>query len=74
MDKERRYIYGIIQANEKKSFGSIGLGDPKKEVYTVPYQDISAVISDSPIIAYDSMTKDRVVKDLFPTNGLSKEL
>lgn len=65
MDKERRYIYGIIQANEKKSFGSIGLGDPKKEVYTVPYQDISAVISDSPIIAYDSMTKDRVVKDLF---------
>ncbi len=63
--REGRYIYGIIQTNEKKSFGSIGLNDPKKEVYTVPYQDISAVVSDSPIIAYDSMTKDLVVKDLF---------
>ena len=63
--REGKYIYGIIQTNERKSFCSIGLNDPKKEVYTVPYQDISAVVSDSPIIAYDSMTKDRVVKDLF---------
>lgn len=60
-----RYIYGVIQVNEKKSFGPIGLGDPKKEVYTVPSQDISAVVSDSPIIGYESMTKDKVVKDLF---------
>jgi len=63
--REGRYIYGIIQTNEKKNFCSIGLNDLKKEVYTVPYQDISAVVSDSPIIAYDSMTKDQVVKDLF---------
>ncbi len=63
--REGRYIYGIIQTNEKKNFCSIGLNDPGKEVYTVPYKDISAVVSDSPIIAYDSMTKDRVVKDLF---------
>jgi hypothetical protein len=63
--REGKYIYGIIQTNEKKKFCSIGLDDPKKEAYTVPYQGISAVISDSPIIAYDSMTKDRVVKDLF---------
>jgi len=65
MSEKGKYIYGIIQANERKNFGSIGLGDPKKEVYIVPHQDISAVVSDSPIIVYDSMTKDRVVKDLF---------
>ncbi len=65
MTEQGRYIYGIIQANEKKSFGSIGLGDPKKEVYIVPHQDISAVVSDSPIMTYDSMTKDKVVSDLF---------
>ncbi len=65
MTEQGRYIYGIIQANEKKSFGPIGLGDPKKEVYIVPYRDISAVVSDSPIIDYDTMTKDKVVSDLF---------
>ena len=65
MTEHGRYIYGIIQANERKNFGSIGLGDPKKEVYIVSHQDISAVVSDLPIIAYDSMTKDKVVSDLF---------
>jgi hypothetical protein len=65
MSEPGKYIYGIIQVNEKKSFGLIGLGDPKKEVYTVPYQNISAVVSESPIIDYQSMTKDKVVSDLF---------
>jgi hypothetical protein len=65
MNELGRYIYGIIPANESRSFGSIGLGHPKREVYTVPHQDISAVVSTSPIIAYDSMTKDRVVKEVF---------
>jgi hypothetical protein len=64
MSEKGKYIYGIIQANEKKSFGSIGLGDPRKEVYAVPHQGISAVVSDSPIIVYHSMTKDKVVSDL----------
>jgi len=65
MSENGKYIYGIIQANGKKNFGEIGLGDPPKEVYTVPLQDISAVVSDSPIKAYLSMTKDKVAKDLF---------
>ena len=65
MTEKGKYIYGIIQSNGKRNFGSIGLGDPKGEVYTVTHQDISAVVSDSPITAYHSMTKDRVAKDLF---------
>jgi hypothetical protein len=65
MTEKGKYIYGIIQANGKRNFGAIGLGDPSKEVYTVPLQDISAVVSDSPIKAYQSMTKDKVAQDLF---------
>lgn len=65
MTEKGKYIYGIIQANGKRNFGVIGLGDPSKEVYTVPLQDIGAVVSDSPIKAYQSMTKDKVAQDLF---------
>jgi len=65
MSEKGKYIYGIIQSNGKRGFGSIGLGNPKKEVYTIPHQDISAVVSDLKIIAYPSMTKDKVVSDLF---------
>jgi DnaJ-domain-containing protein 1 len=64
MSEKGKYIYGIIQANGKRNFGALGLGDLLKEVYTVPFQDISAVVSDSPIKAYHSMTKDKVVGDL----------
>lgn len=74
MTERGKYIYGIIQANEKKSFGPIGLGDPKKEVYTVPHQDISAVVSDSPIIVYDSLTKDKVVSDLFCHQSVNEKV
>jgi hypothetical protein len=65
MSEKEKYIYGIIQANGKKGFGSIGLGNPKKEVYTISHQDISAVVSDLAIIPYPSLTKDKVVSDLF---------
>jgi len=65
MSEKGKYIYGIIQANGKSNFGVIGLGEPKSKVYTVTYQDIGAVVSDSPITAYHSMLKDQVVKDLF---------
>ena len=74
MTEHGRYIYGIIQANEKKSFGPIGLGEPKKEVYIVPHQDISAVVSDLPIIVYDSLTKDKVVKDLFCHQSVTEKV
>jgi len=64
MSKEGKYIYGVIGTGEKKSFGPIGIGERGDEVYTVPYQDIAAVTSDSPIIDYKSLTKDVVVRYL----------
>jgi len=64
MSKEVRYMYGVIGTSERKSFGPVGIGDQGDEVYTVPHQDIAAVISDSPIIDYKSLTKDVVARYL----------
>ncbi len=65
MTEMGKYIYGILRANGKRNFGVIGIGDSPSKVYTVPLQDLSAVVSDSPIRAYHSMTKDKVAQDLF---------
>ncbi|MDD5014005.1 MAG: GvpL/GvpF family gas vesicle protein [Atribacterota bacterium] len=39
---EARYLYCIINSAEKINFGNIGIED--SEVYTIPYQDLSAVV------------------------------
>jgi len=55
---EAKYIYGIIEAvhPDTKSFG-VG-------VYTIPYQDISAVLSDSQFVNYTTLPKNQVAKYL----------
>lgn len=52
MTNEGQYIYAIVATDEEKSFGPIGIGDRKDEVYTVCYQDIGAVISSSPVVKF----------------------
>ncbi|MGB8657707.1 MAG: GvpL/GvpF family gas vesicle protein [Candidatus Zixiibacteriota bacterium] len=64
MTEKEKYVYGITKADGKRIFGAIGLGDPPTEVYTVSLQDVSAVVSDSPVKAYRCMTKDKVARDL----------
>jgi len=54
---EGRYIYGIVKTNEKKSFGTCGINNGE-EVYIIPYQDISCVVSKSPLQDYSSMLKE----------------
>ncbi|MEA1964193.1 MAG: GvpL/GvpF family gas vesicle protein [Candidatus Aerophobetes bacterium] len=72
--EEGRYIYGVIGTSEEKSFGPIGMGKRGNEVYTVPYQDIAAVISDSPIIDYKSLTKDVVAKYLLAHQSVIEQV
>ncbi|MBU4560937.1 GvpL/GvpF family gas vesicle protein, partial [bacterium] len=62
MVQEGKYIYGIIGKGEEKEFGPIGIGDRQDTVYTIPYQDISAVVSDSQIVDYTHMLKDAVAR------------
>ena len=50
--KEGKYIYCIIEATVGKTFGSIGVGDRGDELHTICFNDIAAVVSNSPIIRY----------------------
>lgn len=60
---ECKYIYGIIEASEEKLFDLCGFA-AYEEVYTIPYQDISAVVSDSQFVDYTALSKDRVARYL----------
>ena len=50
--EEGKYIYCIIGTKEKKSFGPLGIGGRGDELYTICFNDIGAVVSNSPIIKY----------------------
>ena len=49
---EGLYIYGIIAAKDRQEFGPIGIGGRGDVVYTLPYQDVAAIISSSPNVKY----------------------
>ncbi len=49
---EGRYIYGIIAADQRREFGPIGIGERGDVVYTLPHQDVAAIVSSSPIVKY----------------------
>jgi hypothetical protein len=50
--KEGKYIYCIIASKEAVSFGPIGIGGRGDEVSAIVYDDIAAVVSNSPVISY----------------------
>jgi len=56
-EEKGKYFYCVIPCNEEKSFGQIGMND--EGVYTIPYRDIAAVVSDSPVMDYE-MTEDNI--------------
>lgn len=53
-----KYIYCFIKEKEKVSFGNSKLGNLNAPVCTIPYKEISAVVSDVPIIEYDPTRKN----------------
>ncbi|MDO9529684.1 MAG: GvpL/GvpF family gas vesicle protein [Syntrophales bacterium] len=53
------YIYGFININEKKKFDYAGIDGG--EVYTQPYQDIAAVVSDLPDMQFGSLPKETLL-------------
>lgn len=58
--KEGKYIYCIIKSNEAQSFGPLGIGGRGDELHTILYNDIAAVVSNSPIISY-SVSREHVL-------------
>ncbi len=54
-------IYGIINGAQEGFSGSCGIATHEK-VYTIPYRDISAVVSDFPFVDHSTLSKDEVVR------------
>jgi len=55
-----KYVYCIIQTTDSLRFGPIGIGGEPADVHTVNYQDIAAVVSDTPLEVYDP-TRENVL-------------
>ncbi|MBC8459081.1 MAG: GvpL/GvpF family gas vesicle protein [Deltaproteobacteria bacterium] len=66
---EGKYVYCIIESNEGRNFGSIGIGQRGDIVSTIGFNDISAVISSSPMTNYvinreNMTTHERVIEEV----------
>ena len=57
---EGRYVYCIAEGSEVMRMDKIGIED--NDVYTIPYQDISAVVHNCPSRPYESEDKELVEK------------
>lgn len=57
---EGKYIYGIIKAKQKRDFGPIGIGDRGDLVHTLHFQDLAAIVSNSPVVKYH-VTRDNSI-------------
>ncbi|MDF9407604.1 GvpL/GvpF family gas vesicle protein [Pelotomaculum isophthalicicum JI] len=67
--KEGKYLYGIIETRDKRSFGNIGIGGREDIVYTINYRDLAVVASNTPVIIYDPVKENafahqRVISDV----------
>jgi len=69
MIEEGKYIYSIVGTNEARNFGPIGIGNRGDVVSMVGYQDIGAVISNSPMTKYvisreNMTTHEKVIEEV----------
>ena len=67
--KEGKYIYGIIRHADPLDYGPIGMGKRADLVYGINFKDISAIVSNSPIIQYEArrvnmITHERVLEEV----------
>jgi hypothetical protein len=57
--EEGKYFYCIIPYNEEKTFGNLGMNN--EEVYTIPFRNVAAVVSESPMKDYE-LTENNMKK------------
>jgi len=55
-----RYVYCVIRGSEKKTFGTGFEGNP---VYTVPYKDLSAVVSNVLPVEYEPSAANALIHE-----------
>jgi hypothetical protein len=66
-----KYVYCIIRSDRHHDFGAIGIGGGGR-VVTIAYQDLAAVVSDTPIVIYDP-TRENVLAHEFVNETVMKE-
>jgi len=59
---EGRYIYGFVRKSEHENIGAVGID--QGEVYTFPYEDIAAVVSDLSFLQFDALPKETLLRNL----------
>jgi hypothetical protein len=50
---EGKYVYCIIETQEPRSFGPMGIGGRGDEVHIVQHEGLAAVVSNTPLVVYD---------------------
>ena len=55
---EGKYMYCIIRSPEPRQFATLGIGERGDIVHTVGFMNLAAVVSDSPVIQYDSSRRN----------------
>jgi hypothetical protein len=59
------YVYAIIPTGDQVIFDEVaGVDDEHDEVYTVPYRDLAAVVSASPLADYRGLKRDQAARYL----------
>ena len=52
-EQEGRYVYCIVRSQTPRDFGALGIGGRKDRVYTIPYREFAAVVSNCPLVIFD---------------------
>jgi len=68
---EGKYVYCIIRNDRSRDFGEIGIGSGQR-VYAINHKDLSAVVSDTPIVIYDP-TRENVLAHEFVNETVMRE-
>lgn len=59
-----KYMYCIICSSEPRQFTTRGIGERGDIVHTVPFMNLAAVVSDSPIVEYESSRRNMMAHTL----------
>ncbi len=53
-----KYLYCLIRCPEPRQFTNLGIGERGDSVHTVHFMDLAAVVSNSPIVEYESSRRN----------------
>jgi hypothetical protein len=59
-----KYMYCIICSPDPRRFTTLGIGERGDVVHTLHFEDLAAVVSDSPVVEYDSSRRNMMAHTL----------